>query len=640
MDHISTLLNAKRLPIDEILSSPVRVTLKIDGNALQWADGSWHKRAGSPRTPGKEMTLFDFAEQDFYWKAIRYLSKFKKLIEKFSIMNFEVFSDEGHHTIEYSHKFKNNIVLLSAYIDNRPVSYKQISEIASRLSVDVVPLIYKGKLTESMKTALKKGQSDYSSLFKAFYSKFFQTDFPENQIEGFVFTFDAPGKMRDYKLNNPEFVEKLHANLDNDSESKGNLHLEDIIDMFISAADKAKVVWHKSYFQTLLSLFSQIASGDLVNKVYNKFSEMSSGKPESIFGSYLNKDYIKSVDSEIADRLDDKKFAIVLRLFLLCFQKARKMPMGVSQDYQTEVLNPFIEHIQSMHSVDESYRFTLDDADMPEDDDSAVNTDINNMIRQAKEAQYTCKPYDSEDLARLIRKIIKKVANDWVHTTLIIPNNVSLTSENWVEAATIFRSLAEPLTVDLMCINVSELSDFSRLGEHFIHQVYTWNYSLNDSVGSGAECYIYSNIQWDISDWDMRSAKKLDCMFKGLENFNSDLSGWNVSNVEDMSGMFQDCLAFNKPLDDWGDRLKNVKTMESMFAGCRFFDQSLENWDVSNVEDFSNMFFHCHRFKGPLTKWIPYLKNAKTYGMFDSSAVDKRTVKMVNESYRHKAHSR
>ena len=98
MDHISTLLNAKRLPIDEILSSPVRVTLKIDGNALQWADGSWHKRAGSPRTPGKEMTLFDFAEQDFYWKAIRYLSKFKKLIEKFSIMNFEVFSDEGHHT--------------------------------------------------------------------------------------------------------------------------------------------------------------------------------------------------------------------------------------------------------------------------------------------------------------------------------------------------------------------------------------------------------------------------------------------------------------------------------------------------------------------------------------------------------------
>ena len=126
------------------------------------------------------------------------------------------------------------------------------------------------------------------------------------------------------------------------------------------------------------------------------------------------------------------------------------------------------------------------------------------------------------------------------------------------------------------CIDTSAITDMSHLFEVFKN---------------------ISDIDFDVSCWDVSNVENMKNMFDNCHNFiGKGLENWNVSNVTNMKYMFNNCENFNCDLSKWD--VSNVKDMSCMFYNCKKFTcKGLENWDVSKVEDMTVMFYNCNNLK-------------------------------------------
>ena len=114
--------------------------------------------------------------------------------------------------------------------------------------------------------------------------------------------------------------------------------------------------------------------------------------------------------------------------------------------------------------------------------------------------------------------------------------------------------------------------------------------------------YFASDFDGDLSEWDVSSGVSFNEMFLHTR-INFDMSNWDMSNANFVGSMFSYCYNFTgEGLQNWDT--SNFKNCDSMFNDCQNFDQDLSNWDVSNVYEFSHMFEDCYKFTGiGLDKW-------------------------------------
>lgn len=84
-------------------------------------------------------------------------------------------------------------------------------------------------------------------------------------------------------------------------------------------------------------------------------------------------------------------------------------------------------------------------------------------------------------------------------------------------------------------------------------------------------------------------------------NFNSSLNGWDVSNIDNFLNVFRGAAAFNQPLDNWD--MSSATRIDNMFYGAAAFNQDIGGWDVSNVDDFENTFRGATVFNQDLSGW-------------------------------------
>merc|ERR1712238_607472 len=82
-----------------------------------------------------------------------------------------------------------------------------------------------------------------------------------------------------------------------------------------------------------------------------------------------------------------------------------------------------------------------------------------------------------------------------------------------------------------------------------------------------------TDVNADISSWDVSSVTYMNAMFFEATTFNSDVSNWDVSSVRDMDSMFYEAKQFNGDVSDWD--VSSVKDMDWMFYGATDFNQQM-----------------------------------------------------------------
>jgi surface protein len=87
--------------------------------------------------------------------------------------------------------------------------------------------------------------------------------------------------------------------------------------------------------------------------------------------------------------------------------------------------------------------------------------------------------------------------------------------------------------------------------------------NMRELFNLGAE---YSDLNPDISQWDVSSVTDMTCMFMWCGNFNKDISKWNVRNVEKTNWMFYRCEKFDQDISGW--RFRKLREKKGMFFEC------------------------------------------------------------------------
>ena len=106
-----------------------------------------------------------------------------------------------------------------------------------------------------------------------------------------------------------------------------------------------------------------------------------------------------------------------------------------------------------------------------------------------------------------------------------------------------------------------------------------------------------SNIDPDVSTWDMSNARLLNHMFQYNMVANPDVSNWNVKNVSNISDMFYGAEKANPDISKW--RFNELSSIESAFAYSNISKADMSKWNFkSTKEDVSkNAFDFCENLE-------------------------------------------
>ncbi len=172
---------------------------------------------------------------------------------------------------------------------------------------------------------------------------------------------------------------------------------------------------------------------------------------------------------------------------------------------------------------------------------------------------------------------------DWAKVRAGTP----LTRDELFEIVTRWRECVEVHHIPMNALNVSQVTDMSRL--------FSGMGTFNEPIG----------------DWDVSQVTDMADMFYRASAFNQPLASWSVQNVNTMYGMFARATSFNQPLDTWHPRV--LRTTYSMFRQATSFNQPI--FAIPNsVVVTEHMFHSAARFNQPVVGDFSNVRFAQ--GMF------------------------
>ena len=74
--------------------------------------------------------------------------------------------------------------------------------------------------------------------------------------------------------------------------------------------------------------------------------------------------------------------------------------------------------------------------------------------------------------------------------------------------------------------------------------------------------------------------QNMDFLFFNSD-LNPDISSWDVSNVQNMNYMFYDAVLFNADISSWD--VSNVKSMYEILHNAKSFDQDISTWFIDDA---------------------------------------------------------
>ncbi len=368
---MSKLITLNGLTDDEILNDlfadEIFVYEDIQGSKI-WVNWNGKNFDIKPKSvTSQSINLVDLAMQNYYNPAINYLNslddRVKGLLNRRWWFCFEYFPDNQPANIEYNRVPKNQLVLSSIYKGSKyDFNVEEIDEYSRLLNVDMIPVIYQGKLTDTMKEAIKyfinTSEEDLDYVFgeKSFAYFFYKIlnprlensflmdeDFQKNiekliirsQLKDISFQLLNPLYKRLSETNSTEFVEVYTLILVNFLNFCQSINLEDIKlkgekkdEVYIYLISKLFNIYVSEVKQDLLDFDFTVP--DFFNKDKFKINiELIKNK--------LTKDYIK----------EDTKLEYIFKVILGSLNKKKKKPIGIFTENTVILFNKFVSDIES-----------------------------------------------------------------------------------------------------------------------------------------------------------------------------------------------------------------------------------------------------------------------------------------------------
>ena len=370
--------NSNETLLNDIFSNEIVVYEDIQGSKIfiRWDGQKFIIKSKS--ISSEPLNLIDLSLQRYYNHAIEYFnsldSRVKGLLNKKFWYCFEYFPDSNPANIFYNRIPKNNLVLVSIckndsdneYGSNRKYKFNysidELEEYSRLFDVDIIPIIFKGKLNEktieAIKYFLNTSESDLEYVFgeKSFAFFFYKilnpqltnsflmdSDF-QNNLEKIIIRVD--GKDESFEILNPLY-KKISDTNSTDFIEIYSLILVNFLNFCQSVDfDEIKLKGNRkdeAYIYLICKLFNIYVSevkNDLISfdfVVPEFFDKDKFRINKEIIQNKLTKDFIDS----------DKKIEYIFKVILGSFNKKKKKEIGVFTTQTLNVFNQFVDFIDN-----------------------------------------------------------------------------------------------------------------------------------------------------------------------------------------------------------------------------------------------------------------------------------------------------
>ncbi len=351
--------------LNSMFSNEITVFEDVQGSKIwvNWDGNNFIIKAKSINS--EAINLIDLAMQNYYNPAIKYLEsldlRVKSLLNKKWWFCFEYFPDIQPANIEYDKLPKNGLVLTSIYKGGKyDFKIDEIDEYSRLLNVDMIPVVFQGRLTERMIEAIKyflnTSEEDLEYVFgdKSFTfffykilnplseNSFLMDDEFQNNLEKLIVRID--GKDISFQLLNPlykrisdenstDYVEIYSLILINFLNFCQSLNLEDIK---LKGDRKDEIYIY--LICKLYNFYLDEVKDDLVNFDF-------------IIPDFFDKDKFKINKELIPNKMtkeyldQDPKLEYIFKIILGSFNKKRKKPIGIFTENTVKLFNLFVDDI-------------------------------------------------------------------------------------------------------------------------------------------------------------------------------------------------------------------------------------------------------------------------------------------------------
>lgn len=351
--------------LNEIFGDEIVVFEDVQGSKI-WVNWNGKEFAIRPKSISNEdINMIDLAMQNYYNPALQYFNsldvRVKSLLNKKWWFCFEYFPDNQPANIEYERTPKNNLVLSAIYKSGKyDFVIDEIGEYARLFDVDMLPIVFQGKLSERMIEAIKyflnTSEEDLEYVFgeKSFAFFFYkilnpasessflmEDDFQQNmekliirsKIKDVSFELLNPLYKRVSDSNSTDFVEIYTLILVNFLNFCQSIDMKDI-KLKGSRKDEIYIYFISKMFNFYVGELKQ----DLLDF-------------EFIVPEFFDKDKFKINTEMIENKLtkeyigESPKLEYIFKVVLGSFSKKRKKPIGIFTENTVKLFNAFVDDI-------------------------------------------------------------------------------------------------------------------------------------------------------------------------------------------------------------------------------------------------------------------------------------------------------
>lgn len=362
------LNNADSKTIESVLNKELTIFEDIQGSKIyvNWDGKNFTIKPKS--LSGEPITILDLATQKYYNKAINFFyslpQRVLSLMPKKWYFCFEYFPDSQPANIKYDREPKNSLILVGICKNGKyQYDIEELIEFAGLFGCDYLPVIFKGKLNKTQKTAIKYflntsekdlsyvfGERNFAFFFYKLLNPYFDNSFLmkntfQDNIQKLIITSD--NLKTTFEVLNPLYNRISSNNKTNYSEIYSLILLNFL--SFIQGIDIKEIklkgeTFDIIYINLICSMFNMY-----ITKNKQDIINFDIAVPE-----FFDKDKFKINMELISNNLtqefldEDDKFEYIFKCILGSFSKKRKKPIGIFTNRTVDLFNKNVMDIMDV----------------------------------------------------------------------------------------------------------------------------------------------------------------------------------------------------------------------------------------------------------------------------------------------------